>query len=46
MDAATENFASGGQSAPPQHEFDDVNACDPGGLDPDDHDLMQVSSFI
>ena len=32
----------GGQAAPTQHEFDAVNASDPAGLDPDDHDLLGV----
>ena len=41
-----ERNSSAGQAAPPQHEFDDVNASDPGGLDPDDHDLLQVLNSL
>ncbi len=34
--------SGGGQPATPQHEFADVNASDPGGLDLDDNYLVQV----
>jgi hypothetical protein len=42
----SERIATGGQAATPQHEFDDVNASDPGGLDLDDNYLVQVHAHL